>query len=62
MPPKIYASKIEDVVKPINSTGEKKPRTEKQLATAEKAKRARIAKAAENFAKLDAVFNSIFDL
>jgi len=47
MPPKIYASKVEDVGKPINSTGEKKPRTEKQLAATEKARLARLAKAAE---------------
>jgi len=47
MPPKIYASKVEDVGKPISSTGEKKPRTEKQLAATEKARLARLAKTAE---------------
>ena len=47
MPPKIYASNVEDVGTPIPITNEKKPRTEKQLAALEKAKLRRKAKAAE---------------
>lgn len=47
MPPKIYASNVEDVGTPIPATNEKKPRTEKQLAALEKAKLRRKAKATD---------------
>jgi hypothetical protein len=46
MAPKIYAAKVEDVGQPITVTVAKKPRTEKQIAGDEKAKRTREAKAA----------------